>query len=116
MWYAARSDHKSGETVFMHQVIMGGKGIDHIGGDGLNNQRSNLRFASQKEQNMNKRKASGNFSSKHKGVSYDYGSRKWRVRVGKHYVGRFETEEEARLAYNEAASEIYGEFARLNNA
>lgn len=66
---------------------------------------------------MNTRSRRGS-SSKYKGVSWVKNINKWMARItlnGKtKCLGCFETEEEAALAYNKAASEIFGEHAYLN--
>ena len=60
----------------------------------------------------------GNKTSKFKGVAYVASRRKWRADICKEYrsifLGEFKTENEAAEAYNEAARELFGEFAFLN--
>ena len=58
--------------ILMHRFIMGleyrdGKQIDHIDGNGLNNQKSNLRIVTQTINNLNKQKQKYT-TSKYKGV------------------------------------------------
>jgi hypothetical protein len=88
--------------------------IDHIDGQKDNNRIDNLRTCSQSENNMNTNARSG-----YKGVSWDKSTNSWTSVIHKDYkqywIGRFETAEEAALAYNKKAQEIYGEFARLND-
>ncbi len=92
---------------------------DHKNRNPLNNQRSNLRLATQKQNSQNKSKRL-NTSSQYKGVS-------WRKEVGRwiayivvdgtyKHLGYFppEQEEEAALAYDTAAIKAFGEFACLN--
>jgi hypothetical protein len=108
---------KQSEFVLMHWVIMGMKGIDHIDGDGFNNQRSNLRPASASENGGNRKKQAG-ASSQYKGVGWDKTKGKWKAHIAKdkqHYwLGLFKVEEEAARAYDDKARELYGPFARLN--
>ena len=52
--------------------------LDHIDGNPLNNQLSNLRPAN-KSQNGFNRKMNSNSTSGHKGVSWDKQSRKWKI-------------------------------------
>lgn len=50
---------------------------------------------------------------KYKGVTFDKQTQKWRAQLNG-ALGRFNTIEEAALAYNAAAREHFGEFALLN--
>jgi hypothetical protein len=90
--------------------------IDHINGDKLDNRRSNLRICTQAENVRNQKKTRYPRLSHYKGVSKDHGC--WRARITKDRVwyclGYFRTEEAAAQAYNQAAQELFGEYARLN--
>ena len=118
-FYAARNitvDDKR-KLVYMHCEIMGGKWVDHIKGNGLNNQRYNLRFCTHRENQMNQRKQA-NTSSVYKGVSWNKGVGKWMAQIKTKgrgiYIGLFIDETDAAKAYNKKAIELFGEFANLN--
>lgn len=110
--------------IIMHRVILNAKDkqiIDHIDGNGLNNQKSNLRFCTQSQNSANKR-AWG--ISKYLGVSLrrdvhkNYVYTKWRAYIDidgrQKNLGLFNSEIDAALIYNEAAKKVHGEFAKLN--
>jgi hypothetical protein len=103
----------------MHQQIMGGTGFDHGYGDGLNNQRYNLRPATSSQNSMNRRKPvlSRVSTSQYKGVSRVRD--RWRVQIksvdkATTHGGYYSTEIEAAKRYDELAKQHYGEFAKLN--
>lgn len=107
----------------MHRLILGlepgdERQCDHIDGNGLNNQRSNLRICSIAENLRNARKLSTKFTSKYKGVSRCKNSKRWRARIGvdqkQIHLGYFPSERIAAHAYNKAALKCFREFARLN--
>jgi len=104
---------------FMHRFIMDGCSdqIDHWNRDGLHNYKSNLRNATNAQNQYNKRKTD-NTSSKYKGVSFHRRDGKFYVSIamaGKQYcIGSFTNEIEAAKAYDDKAKELFGEFARLN--
>lgn len=91
---------------------------DHVNGDRLDNRRHNLRVATHGENAVN-RKAHG--ASVYLGVHRD--RQRWAAQIrplgsgtnGRRlYLGAYATEEEAARAYDRAAREHHGEFARLN--
>lgn len=88
---------------------------DHIDRDKFNNKRDNLRPCTRQQNCFNTAKHKHSVS-KYKGVT----PRKdmWRAQITKDYkkyhIGTYCTEEEAALAYNEKAKELFGEFANLN--
>lgn len=128
-WYARCSLYLGGgrknskrKTLHMHRLLLGLPDdpkirTDHIDGNGLNNQRHNLRPATptQNGANMRSRK---NSASKYVGVSWKKGLNKWQAEVkhGKerYYAGVFHNEEEAAKARDIVAKKIYGEYAHLN--
>ena len=91
--------------------------VDHIDGDGLNNQKYNLRSATVRQNIINKGLTAQN-SSGFKGVSRD--GKKWRAQIDngrngvRSYLGRFSDPRLAAAAYDMAAIERYGEFAKTN--
>lgn len=91
------------------------KDIDHIDGDRWNNKWNNLRLADDSENQGNQKLAKNNTSG-YKGVSK--ANKKWYARVYRHgvqyFLGFFNTPEDAALAYNKKALELFGEFARIN--
>jgi len=106
-------------TILIHRVIMGdpdGFQIDHIDGDGLNNRRSNLRFATHAE-NLRNRKMAKNNTSGFKGVYWDLARKKWRARItfdGKiYYLGRYQEIDTAHSAYVAASEKLHGKFGRV---
>jgi hypothetical protein len=105
------------KDVRMHVLITGKRGLDHIDGDGLNNQRSNLREATSAQQKMNRRKSDGK-SSRYKGVSWNASRGRWYAHITganrPRHIGVFTDEAEAARAYDAAAREAFGAFARLN--
>jgi hypothetical protein len=92
--------------------------VDHRNNDGLDNRRDNLRLATRSQNMYNKLKTKSKTSSRFIGVSFDKSRRKWEARIyyqgRKIWLGRFDSEIDAALAYDEAARKYHGEFARLN--
>jgi hypothetical protein len=83
---------------------------------GLDNQRQNLRLATNQQNCRNIHGGRG--TSAYKGVSAHQMSHRWRARLtvdGREtHLGMFDTEEAAALAYDEAARRHFGEFACPN--
>ena len=104
----------------MHRLIMNepiGLQIDHIDNNGLNNQKNNLRIVTNQQNQMNRKKGI-NCSSKYKGVTWKKQDKQWQAQIQANkkyiYLGLFRIEEDAAKAYNEAAIELFGEYAHLN--
>jgi len=105
----------------MHRFILGLTNprvqTDHRDGDGLNNQKQNIRTCGQEDNAKNRRKLKPS-SSQYKGVAFRDNPPRWigRIRVSGKYIwlGAYMTEIAAAQAYNAAAQEHFGEFAKLN--
>lgn len=93
--------------------------VDHINHDTKNDNIENLRAATRYD-NCRNVTSHINSTSKYLGVSLNKSKNSiaWNVHVsinGKDtHIGRYQDEKEAALAYNEAASKHYGQFANLN--
>ena len=123
VWYARRGEH----CLFMHRLVMEraigrplqpGELVDHVNRDTLDNRRSNLRVATKAQNSQNEVRRIG--ASRFKGVARGTHSKvnPWRAYInacGRQIaLGRFPDEESAARAYDEAAAEYFGEFARTN--
>jgi hypothetical protein len=120
LWYAyritGRIDRSHPITEWLHHFVQGSKQqTDHRDGNGLNNQKNNLRRCNS-SQNAANRRLNSNNSTGFKGVFALRG--KFIAQVGRSgsrkWIGSFDTAEEAARAYDNAAVKRFGEFARLN--
>lgn len=120
--------HKNGKTVYLHRFIMGCVNsprsvfVDHIDHNGLNNSRTNLRTTDNRGNQRNSlKRLSAKKTSTYKGVykrSYNK-SNPWRATIflsGKSkHLGCYRTEIEAARSYNQAAIELFGPQALIND-
>lgn len=118
VYYARRSLSGSNKKQRLHSFILPKvKRIDHWDGDGLNCQKNNLRKASQAENTYNLKKRK-NTTSRYKGVSWHTRQQVWRSQLQFNrrniFLGYFEKERDAAIAYDLAAKIYFGEFARIN--
>lgn len=111
-----------GKIVYMHRIVVDAKSdqfVDHIDGNGLNNSRDNLRFATTSQNNMNQSKRSDNTSG-HKGISWCPDREKYQVYINidrkRKSLGRYKTLEEAIYVRDQAVKAHYGEYARDNSS
>lgn len=115
--YASRA----GGRILMHREILGLTDFriktDHADRNGLNNQRHNLRAATN-QQNLSNIGPKRQNRSGFKGVSWFAARGKWiatiQVNGRSKALGYFTSAEAAAKAYNDAAVEHFGEFAWLN--
>jgi hypothetical protein len=124
-FYAARKEYDKNDwhithTINMHRIILNaplGMQVDHKDGNGLNNQRNNLRLATPSQNGANSRRSKRNTSG-YKGVIWNKRNKRWQVRIMVERrmvsVGYFIDIEDAAIAYANAASKYFGEFARVS--
>ena len=108
-------------NTYMHRLIMGlergdNKQVDHINGNGLDNRKGNLRFCTTSQNFQNTQ----NFNNKngYKGVVFHKKTGKYTARIWKNYkrysLKYHKTPQEAAIAYNDKAKELFKTFAFLN--
>lgn len=106
-------------SMYMHRFLLGVTDskikVDHKDRNGLNNQRYNLRKATQAE-NIRNQKLHVDNRSGYRGVNWE--AKGWRARIVVNrksiHLGRFNTAEEAAHAYDKAALQYHGSFAAKN--
>lgn len=118
-WYAKKDKMTyyagtGAKTILMHNFIMNNKSIDHIDGNGLNNQRNNLRIVTNQQNCMNRSPYKGKIT---KGVNWHNRDQRWFsvIRFNGHniWLGFSNTRKEAQEVYNAAAIKYFGQFAHI---
>jgi len=118
-FYAVTHVHENGKRLSrtMHRMLVDYPRVDHKNLNGLDNRRQNLRPATQ-SQNCANRALFRTSTSGFKGVSWHKHTKKWVARIRVHdkliALGYFKDPTDGARAYNRAALEHFGEFARLN--
>lgn len=134
-YYASRADNektRKGKQVriLMHREVCDGlekeKFVDHIDGNGLNNQKENLRPCSHLQNKRNcEKKKQDNLTSKYKGVTKRTFINKdgsitntyrccFNFNQSTRFTKTFKKELDAAKMYDELAKKHHGEFANLN--
>ena len=102
---------------FLYHGVWPKDQVDHINNVRDDNRIVNLREATGSE-NQGNRKIQVGCSSKYKGVRWSKPAKKWVARIMVNYkaihIGCYDSEQEAALAYNKAALEYFGEYAKIN--
>jgi len=106
----------SPKHVLMHRFIMQPTGrvqVDHANGDRLDNRRSNLRFATYSDNAHNMRKRTGRLYKNVYPVK-----RRWYSTIcidrKQFNLGTYDSPEEAAWMYDQWATQLHGDFAKLN--
>ena len=119
--YAVRSETSNGtkRTVYLHRVVAGtppGWVTDHINGDRLDNRRANLRTATPAQNAANSRDRPRR--SGLRGVYWHGQARRWVSQISVNgrlrHLGLFDDPEDAARAYDVAARDAWGPYARTN--
>jgi hypothetical protein len=104
-------------TLVAHKLLVKYSIVDHVNGNGLDNRKENLRVATPQQNSWNRGIRSDSRTG-YKGVRYipDRDAYSVRIQVNgqRKYLGYFKDPVEAAKAYDVAAREHFGEFARPN--
>lgn len=108
------------KDIYLHRFILNARkeqSIDHINGDRLDNRKKNLRFATDSQNNCNTGLRCTNKSG-YKGVFFSKNAKKWSAQIAlfhrSTHLGYFNDVIEAAKAYDVAAKEHFGVFAKTN--
>lgn len=115
-----------GRRVYLHRFLMrtrSGEEVNHIDGNGLNCQRSNMENCKPKHNRRAFQLKNPKSTSIYRGVSWCKQTNSWRANIGfktctkakrSINLGRFESEIQAAKAYDSAAKKYFGKFANPN--
>jgi hypothetical protein len=99
--------------VYLHRELTGapkGKEIDHKNGDGLDNQKENLRLTTRKGNSQAFQNKRAGATSQFRGVHFSRGERKWVAKARADYkrihFGSFDSEIEAARAYDSGVTAL----------
>lgn len=115
--YAYRRISKT-QTLLMHRAILRAAStqiVDHVDFDGLNNRRDNLRLCTKTQNQAHSRHPIG--TTGFRGVTLNKSAKTIRYvaqSAATGYIGSFDSAEDAAIAYDNIARELYGPFAQLN--
>jgi hypothetical protein len=118
-WHGSQwlSGRRLGEDISLHALLLGplspDQGVIHLNGDPLDFRRQNLAIVPLNVRSARNRKTSKVRSSIYKGVRRT-ASKRWEARLTYDYLGTYDTQEKAALAYDEAARRKYGILAAFN--
>ena len=108
------------DQIFLHHFLLGTKPptmLDHKNGNKLDCRRTNLRECNNQQNSCNRRKREAG-SSQYLGVSFVTRRGKWKAAIKANgrtrFLGEFDVEIDAALAYDAAAVAKSGQFARVN--
>ncbi len=117
---------KQGRWILLHRYLLQVEDpdtvVDHINRDSLDNRFENLRLCTRSQNQQNRRKPQSKrpdriFTSIYKGDRRK-ATNKWEAQIcinGRNkYLGIYQKEEGAAIAYNQAAKQLFGEYANLN--
>lgn len=124
-WHLQRGyayTHPRGEEPsYLHGLIMRpppGFFVDHINGNRADNRRENLRIVTKSQNQMNAKKTTRPKTSQFKGVHWGSQHKMWHAKIKKNqkniFLGLFKVELSAALAYDKAARNLFGDFAKPN--
>jgi hypothetical protein len=119
VWSVDKNGYVLSADSKLHRFIMGNPDgvVDHINGNPSDCRRSNLRCATQRQNTYNAG-ISKNSTTGYKGVCFDKRRKRYMAHIhpdGKtKFLGYYDNPREAAMAYDQAASLLFGEFARLN--
>jgi hypothetical protein len=113
-YYAVRNFQKSkGQrgAIYLHHIVIGypldNQEVDHIDGDGLNNQRNNLRIVTNRKNQQN---TNNHRNGRLVGCYFHKRVNRWQARIvingRQQSLGYFDTEIEASKVYENACNEL----------
>lgn len=118
--YGDRTSGKSVPVLMVSILYPCAPGLvrDHINHNRFDNRSCNIRICTRAENCRNMLPWKKAKTSRFKGVSWHRAASKWNATIKfqrqRIYLGLFESEEDAAMAYNSAALHYFGQFAHLN--
>jgi len=121
-WYARRDWNEGGKKkfIYLHSFLCPCQPGEpnHIDGDGLNNQRDNLRAGTHTQNLQGRRRKKPAATSSFRGVSWYPRLGRWRAQIvlekKQTHLGYFQDEKAAAQSYDDAAKKFFGIFACPN--